>query len=94
MPRYAIVDTTTSLVVNVVEWDGRKTWKPPTGHKAYISGSAGPGDTYNIVDGTYTKAPIPLLPETPIDEARTRLRALDKDSLTETMRDILTLLVD
>lgn len=55
MARYAMVEDATSLVVNVIEWDGNTaTWQPPAGVTMVedSAGSAGPGDSY--ADGIFT----------------------------------------
>lgn len=46
MSVYAIVDTTTFLVVNVVVWDGGEAWTAPSGCTAVESGVAGIGWSY------------------------------------------------
>ena len=59
--RYAVIDAN-GLVVNVVLWDGESKWTPPEGCTARnVEGkSVGPGETYNKLTRTYTKAPKPL----------------------------------
>ena len=54
--RYAMVDTASGIVVNVIEWDGDEAqWRAPTGYTMVESAEAGPGFTY---DGeTFTPPP-------------------------------------
>jgi hypothetical protein len=52
MARYAMVDDASSVVVNVIIWDGStETWQPPAGYTMIedVDRVAGPGMTY---DGT------------------------------------------
>jgi len=58
MPRYAVIDEASGMVVNVIEWDGDEaTWQPPAGHIMVedTEGAAGPGFTY--ADGTFAPPP-------------------------------------
>ena len=58
MARYAMVQDASSIVVNVIEWDGNEeTWRPPAGHTMVedTEGQAGPGFSYH--DGTFTPPP-------------------------------------
>jgi hypothetical protein len=56
MKNYALIDTVTTLVVNVIAWDGISLWRPPTGHTAVATDEAGIGWTY--ADGVFI-APEP-----------------------------------
>lgn len=52
MARYAMIDTQSGIVVNVIEWNGDEaTWRAPTGYTMVedTKGEAGPGFKY---DGT------------------------------------------
>jgi hypothetical protein len=58
MARYAMVDDTSQIVVNVIEWDGSvETWQPPAGYTMVEDNppSAGPGYTYK--DGAFVPPP-------------------------------------
>lgn len=44
--RYAVVDNTTNVVVNVILWDGVAQWAPPAGTTAHPSNTANIGDTW------------------------------------------------
>jgi hypothetical protein len=57
MKNYALIDTVTTLVVNVIAWDGISLWRPPTGHTAVATAEAGIGWTY--ANGTFTPPPAP-----------------------------------
>lgn len=58
MAKYAIVENSTNLVVNIVEWNGDTTkWQPPTGHTAIRTGAAFLGDTW--LGGTSFQRPDP-----------------------------------
>ena len=58
MPKYAIVENSTNLVVNVVEWHGNtEKWRPPAGHTAIQSSTAYVGDTW--LGGTSFQRPDP-----------------------------------
>lgn len=58
MPRYAMIDEPSSIVVNVIMWDGNEeTWRPPEGYLMIedVNNEAGPGYTYE--DGAFTPPP-------------------------------------
>ena len=58
MARYAMIDTNSGIVVNVIEWDGNEaSWRAPTGYTMVedTQGQAGPGFTYS--DGAFTPPP-------------------------------------
>lgn len=58
--RYAIVDKSTQLVTNLIEWDGDlRSWSPSDGHEAYESEVASIGDAFK--DGVLVPQP-PLAP--------------------------------
>ena len=48
--RYAVVDSTTNKVVNVVLWDGEVEWTPPDNTIAIKSDEAGIDDTWDGVN--------------------------------------------
>lgn len=54
---YAVIDSITYIVVNIVVWDGVSEWSPPSGTFAIQSDEAGIGWTYNPGDGTFTPPP-------------------------------------
>jgi hypothetical protein len=63
MKTYALIDTATTVVVNIVAWDGQPPWEPGDGQIAVVipkNSSAGIGWTY--VDGEFI-APPELEPE-------------------------------
>lgn len=50
MARYAMIENTSGIVVNVIEWDGDEaTWIPPTGHTMVEDTAvvAGSGQSYD-----------------------------------------------
>jgi len=51
---WAVIDSNTNIVVNVVLWDGVSTWSPPEGCIAIQSDVAGIGWIYNPDDGSLT----------------------------------------
>jgi hypothetical protein len=58
MARYAMVQDSSGVVVNVIEWDGNTaTWAPPAGYTMVedTNNEIGVGGTYE--DGTYTPPP-------------------------------------
>lgn len=58
MAKYAIVENSTNLVVNIVEWNGNtEKWRPPEGHTAIQSSTAYKGDTW--LGGTSFQRPDP-----------------------------------
>ena len=60
MAHYAVISSATSIVVNLVEWDGNlATWQPPAGTFTILIGAGvrvSVGDTY---DGTTFIEPPP-----------------------------------
>lgn len=66
MIRYAIINTTTNIVENVIFWDGVSDWTPPDDHIAVNAEDTivGPRWIHNS-DGTFS-APAPVVdPELP-----------------------------
>jgi hypothetical protein len=60
MKIYALIDTATTVVVNVVVWDGLPPWAPEYGQIAVVipeGSNAGIGWTY--VDGEFIAPPEP-----------------------------------
>jgi len=60
MNTYALIDLATTLVVNIMIWDGMGPWAPPEGHIAVVipkDSAAGIGWTY--VDGEFIAPPTP-----------------------------------
>jgi len=58
MARYAMVQDSSQIVVNVIEWDGDEAkWKAPTGYTMVedTEGKAGPGFTWK--DGVFEPPP-------------------------------------
>ena len=58
MKRYAIVDTSTNICVNVSQWDGETPWSPGEGFIAVQSDVAEIGDIYNPETGEFTKPEV------------------------------------
>jgi hypothetical protein len=59
MARYAMVQDASSIVVNVIEWDGNtETWQPPAGYTMVedTKNEIGVGGSYE--DGVYTPPPV------------------------------------
>ena len=65
MARYAIIDSTTNLVVNVIMWEPESVegqgYHPPEGTIAVESDTANIDDTYES-DGSFTPHPLPPQP--------------------------------
>jgi hypothetical protein len=60
MKNYALIETATTLVVNIMVWDGKPPWTPPEGCIAVVipeGSNAGIGWTY--VDGEFIAPPEP-----------------------------------
>jgi hypothetical protein len=60
MKNYALIETATTLVVNIMVWDGQPPWEPGDGQIAVVipeNSSAGIGWTY--VDGEFIAPPEP-----------------------------------
>ena len=58
MARYAMVDDSSGIVVNVIEWDGDESkWMPPLAHTMVedSKNEAGPGFTWK--DGVFEPPP-------------------------------------
>jgi hypothetical protein len=58
MNTYAIIDATTTTVINIVVWDGLPPWTPPSGCIAVVipkGSNAGIGWTY--VNGEFIAPP-------------------------------------
>ena len=51
---YAVIDSTSNIVINTVVWDGVAQWSPPDGCIAVQSDLAGIGWIYNPQDGSFT----------------------------------------
>ena len=60
MSRYAVIEVSTGLVVNVIIWDGESLWTPPEGCIAVATLVANIGWTY--IDGEFAPPPEPELP--------------------------------
>ncbi len=52
--RFAIVDSITLKVVNTCEWEGAE-WLPPVGTYIVQSNTAGEGDVYSPLLGTFSR---------------------------------------
>ena len=76
MIRYAIINTSTNIVENVILWDGVSDWTPPDDHIAVNAEDTivGPKWTHNS-DGTFS-APAPVVdPEPPAAPTLAELQA-------------------
>ena len=51
---YAVIDSTSNIVINTVVWDGVAQWSPPDGCIAVQSDIAGIGWIYNPGDESFT----------------------------------------
>ena len=51
---YAVIDSITNIVVNVILWDGVSKWVPPEGQFVIQSDIAAIGWTYNPSDGSFS----------------------------------------
>lgn len=84
MSRYALINTATGLVENVIEWDGNtEAWQPDLGYIVIASEEAQMG--WHYVDGVFV-APV-VIPDPPTDaEIEAQNKALLK-SYTATAND-------
>jgi hypothetical protein len=59
--RYAVVNTTSNIVENIVQWDGNsETWQPPDGSIAVEApDDVEVGASYDPESGEFTPAPPP-----------------------------------
>ena len=51
---YAVIDSITYIVVNIIVWDGVSPWSPPEGTFIIQTDDAGIGWTYDPNDGSFT----------------------------------------
>lgn len=62
MSTYAVINTKTGIVENIVSWDGESEWLPPDGTIAIPTDEGGIGWSY--ADGVFTEPPVtPPTPE-------------------------------
>ena len=62
MARYALIDTRTNIVANVIVWDGVTPYTPPAYHVTRLVRAGervGPGYTYDPLTDTFTAPPEP-----------------------------------
>lgn len=57
MARHAIIENSTKIVVNCVEWHGAE-WLPPRNHLVVQSETANIGDIYDEVTKTFSKPQV------------------------------------
>lgn len=66
---YAVVNSTTNIVENVILWDGESPWQPPEGTFVVpLQGSAGIGWKFEndaFIDVRPVPEPVPEEPTTP-----------------------------
>ncbi|WP_112198577.1 hypothetical protein [Rahnella sp. NRRL B-41462] len=58
---YAVIDISTNIVINRIDWDGVQEWAPPDGCIAVRvddPAAGGIGDSYNPKTGGFTKAEV------------------------------------
>lgn len=55
---YAVIDTQTNVVVNMVLWNPESTWQPPEGTYLIQSDIAKIGDTYDPATGQFVSPPV------------------------------------
>ena len=55
---YAVIDTQTNVVVNMVLWNPESTWQPPKGTYLIQSDIAKIGDTYDRATGQFLSPPV------------------------------------
>jgi len=58
MTKYAMVDTITNYVGNIIEWDGTSLYEPPENCILLPADNAGVGDTYDPITGQFIKPTI------------------------------------
>lgn len=61
MGTYAVVNTSTNIVENVVVWDGESEWAPGDGYVAVEITTDGVGIGWGYVDGVFTQPSEPAL---------------------------------
>jgi hypothetical protein len=52
---YAIIQTSTGIVVNIVAWDGQSAWSPGNGFEVVALGNSGAGIGWTYADGVFTE---------------------------------------
>jgi hypothetical protein len=90
---WAVIDSATGLVVNVIVWDGNlETWQPPDGYEmALLTGYAGIGWSY--ADGVFT--PPPVVPPTDAQIIAANTSTLQQaNQLTTAQKTALTNRID
>jgi hypothetical protein len=65
MHRYAVIDSS-SVVTNIVIWDGTSIWEAPDGCTAVLSDDAGIGFTYK--NGVFTPNTPVEIPEPSVEQ--------------------------
>jgi hypothetical protein len=61
MPRYAMVNDASGIVVNMIMWDGSvESWTPPAGHTMIMDteNKIGIGFTRNAISNTFMPPPV------------------------------------
>jgi hypothetical protein len=58
MAKYAMIDTITNYVGNIIEWDGESLYLPPENCILIPTDTAGLGDTYDPTTGQFIKPVI------------------------------------
>lgn len=51
--RYAVIDSQTNVVENVIVWDGVSPWTPPAGYYTAPIGDSGAGIGWSYINGTF-----------------------------------------
>ena len=64
MKNYALIETATSTVTNIIIWDGQGPWQPPDGFIAVVTPpDQGVSIGWSYVDGEFAPPPPVLQPE-------------------------------
>lgn len=50
---YAVINSETNIVENVIVWDGQTPWTPPVGYYVEPVGDSGAGIGWSYVDGQF-----------------------------------------
>jgi hypothetical protein len=55
--KYAVINSETKIVENVILWDGVTPWTPPDGYYAEPIGDSGAGIDWSHIDGQFFPPP-------------------------------------
>lgn len=56
--KYAVINSATNMVENVIIWDGVAPWTPPDGYYVESIGDFGAGIGWSHIDGQFFAPPV------------------------------------